>query len=54
MYCDYISVGWLESRKGIIRSIETRSLEIISPKCSLTDSTPLMLDLCWENKGRFF
>ena len=33
-YCDYNSLGWLESRKSMIRSIEKRSLEIISPKCS--------------------
>ena len=33
--CGYNSLGWLESRKRMIRSIETRSLEIISPKCSL-------------------
>ena len=33
-YCDYNSLGSLESRKSIIRSIEKRSLEIISPKCS--------------------
>ena len=30
-YCDYSSLGWLESRKSMIRSIEKRSLEIISP-----------------------
>jgi len=34
------SLGWSESRKRMIRSIETRSLEIISPKCS-----PLNCDL---------
>ena len=28
------SLGWSESRKRMIRSIEKRSLEIISPKCS--------------------
>ena len=33
-YCGYTSLGWSESRKRMIRSIETRSLEIISPKCS--------------------
>ena len=33
-YCGYNSLGWSESRKRMIRSIETRSLEIISPKCS--------------------
>ena len=36
-YCCYISLGWSESRKRMIRSIEheTRSLEIIQyPKCS--------------------
>ena len=33
-YCGYNSLGWSESRKRMIRSIEKRSLEIISPKCS--------------------
>ena len=33
-YCGYISLGWSESRKRVIRSIEARSLAIISPKCS--------------------
>ena len=33
-YCGYNSLGWSESRERMIRSIETRSLEIISPKCS--------------------
>ena len=33
-YCGYISLGWSESRKRMIRSIEARSLAIISPKCS--------------------
>ena len=33
-YCGYTSLWWSESRKRMIRSIETRSLEIISPKCS--------------------
>ena len=33
-YCGYNSLGWSESRKRIIRSIETRSLEIISLTCS--------------------
>ena len=33
-YCGYTGLGWSESRKRMIRSIETRSLEIISPKCS--------------------
>ena len=33
-YCSYNSLGWSESRKRMIRSIEKRSLEIISPKCS--------------------
>ena len=33
-YCGYSSLGWSESRKRMIRSIEKRSLEIISPKCS--------------------
>ena len=33
-YCSYISLGWSESRKRMIRSIEARSLAIISPKCS--------------------
>ena len=33
-YCGYNSLGWPESRKGKIRSIETRSLEIVSPICS--------------------
>ena len=32
-YCGYNSDGWSESRKRMIRSIESRSLEIISPKC---------------------
>ena len=34
-YCGYNSLGWSESRKRMICSIETRSLEIILPKCSL-------------------
>ena len=34
-YCGYTSLGWSASHKRMIRSIETRSLEIISPKCSL-------------------
>ena len=34
-YCGYNSLGWSESRKRKIRSIETRSLEIITPKCSV-------------------
>ena len=33
-YCGYNSLGWSESRKQMIRSIETRSLEIISPNYS--------------------
>ena len=33
-YCGYNSHGWSESRKSMIRSIEKRSLKIISPKCS--------------------
>ena len=33
-YCGYNSLGWSESRKHIIRSIEKRSLEVITPKCS--------------------
>ena len=33
-YCDYNSLGSWESRRSMIRSIEKRSLEIISPKCS--------------------
>ena len=33
-YCGYSSLGWSESRKRMICSIEKRSLEIISPKCS--------------------
>ena len=33
-YCGYISLGWSESRKRMMRSIEARSLAIISPKCS--------------------
>ena len=33
-YCGHISLGWSESRKRMIRSIEARSLAIISPKCS--------------------
>ena len=33
-YCGYISLGWSESQKCMIRSIEARSLAIISPKCS--------------------
>ena len=32
-YCGYSSLGWSEYRKCMIRSIDTRSLEIISPKC---------------------
>jgi len=35
MYCGYASLGWSESRKPMIHcSIESWSLEIISPKCS--------------------
>ena len=33
-YCGYNSLGWSQSRKSMIRSIEKRSLAIISPKCS--------------------
>ena len=33
-YCGYNSLGWSESRKSMIRSIERRGLEIIPPKCS--------------------
>ena len=33
-YCDYNSLGSWESRRSMIRSIEKRSLAIISPKCS--------------------
>ena len=33
-YCGYISLGSSESRKRMIRSIDARSLAIISPKCS--------------------
>ena len=33
-YCGYTSLGWSESRIHMIRSIEARSLAIISPKCS--------------------
>ena len=33
-YCGNNSLGWSESRKRMIHSIENRSLEIISPKCS--------------------
>ena len=33
-YCGSTSLGWSESRKRMIHSIETRSLEIISQKCS--------------------
>ena len=33
-YCGYTCLGWSESHKRVICSIETRSLEIISPKCS--------------------
>ena len=33
-HCSYNSLGWSESRKRMIHFIETRSLEIISPKCS--------------------
>jgi len=33
-YCSNNSLGWSESRKRMICSIETRSLEIITPKCS--------------------
>ena len=37
-YCGYNTLGWSESRKSMIRSIEKRSLEIISPKCSQKNS----------------
>ena len=33
-YCGYNSLGWSESRKRMMRSIEKGSLKIISPKCS--------------------
>ena len=33
-YCGYTSLAWSESRTSMIRYIEKRSLEIISPKCS--------------------
>ena len=33
-YCGYNSLGRSESRKHIIRSIEKRSLKVITPKCS--------------------
>ena len=33
-YCGYNSLGWSEPRRSMIHSIEKRSLEIISPKCS--------------------
>ena len=33
-YRGYNSLGWSKSCKRMIRSIETRSFEIISPKCS--------------------
>ena len=41
-YCGYTSLGWSESCKRMIRSIETRSLEIISPKCS----SPKWFSIC--------
>ena len=44
-YCGYNSLGWSESRKRMIRSIETRSLEIISPKCSLQNCDPRFLTI---------
>ena len=37
-YCGYNTLGWSKSRKSMIRSIEKRSLEIISPKCSQKNS----------------
>ena len=36
-YCGYTSLAWSESRTSMIRCIEKRSLEIISPKCSRKD-----------------
>ena len=33
-HCGYNSLGWSKSRKRMIRSIETRCHETISPKCS--------------------
>ena len=33
-YCGYVNLGWSEFRKCMIRSIETRSVAIISRKCS--------------------
>ena len=33
-YCGYNSLEWSGSRKRMIRFIETRNLQIISPKCS--------------------
>ncbi len=44
-YCGYNSLGWSESRKRMIRSIENRSLEIISPKCSLRSCDPRILSI---------
>ena len=45
-YCGYISLGWSESYKCMIRFIETRSLAIISPKYSLQncDLRPLTIE----------
>ena len=31
-YCGHINLGWTESRKRMIRSVENRALKIISPK----------------------
>ena len=47
-YCGYNSLGWSETRKRMIRSIETRSLEIISPKCSL-QNCDLLFKLTIDN-----
>jgi len=56
MHCGYNSLGWSESRKSMIRSIEKRSLEIISPKCSQKncDLRVLIIDNVLQKKASCF
>ena len=56
MYWGYNSLGWSETRRRMIRSIETRSLEIILPKCSLQnyDLRFLTIDNFFERDSAAF
>ena len=55
-YCGYNSLGWSESRKRMIRSSETRRLEIISSKCGPQncDLRFLTIDNLFQKRGRCF